>query len=75
MPDRYEFGKESIGMIHQVIDHLKSLNRPQIITLAKKSGVNWQVLYKISLGITRDPRVKTLLAIEPHIKIKKGRRT
>ena len=61
-------------MISQVISHLKSLNRKEIIFLGKKAGVNWQVLYKISLGITRDPRVKTLQAIEPFITIKKARR-
>ena len=54
-------------MISQVLNKLKGMNRREIMGLSVKSGVNWQVLYKISLGITKDPRVQTLQAVEPYL--------
>lgn len=54
-------------MISLVLDRLKEMDRKQVMELADKSGVNWQVIYKISLGLTKDPRIQTLQAVEPHI--------
>ena len=56
------------NMLEEIIKNLKSLSCKEIKEMSKKTGISYDGLIKIRLGIVQDPKLSTALAIQSYFK-------